>query len=92
MALVEQLYEQRDKVRAIGSELSKLKNENYTEIYNNGDVKYFEEISRQLAMSAASIATFIDHLEADTQISYKKKFATLDRGEDESQLQTDTTN
>jgi len=92
MALIEKLYEVCGEVRATGLKLSKLKNDNYTEVYNNGDVKYFEEISRQLAMSAACIGTFIDHLEADTRTANKPKFATLDRDENESQLQTDTVN
>jgi hypothetical protein len=78
MALIKKLYEARDEVRAISAKLSKLKNDNYSEVYNNGDIKYFEEMGRQLAMSAATIATFIDHLEADTVTANKTKFAILD--------------
>lgn len=79
MALVAKLYEARDEVRAIGLKLQKLKNDNYTEVYNNGDIRYFDEMSRQLAMSAATIGTFIDHLDANAE--QKKKFAALNTAE-----------
>lgn len=60
--MTKKLYEIRDNIRAVNEDVRKLKNDNYSEIYNNGDMRYIEEIRRALSICAATVATFIDHL------------------------------
>ncbi|OGV08687.1 MAG: hypothetical protein A2499_04955 [Stygiobacter sp. RIFOXYC12_FULL_38_8] len=87
----EQLTAIRDEIRALHMKVAKIKQNEYSTIYNNGDVKYFEEIQGHLAMSSAAISTFVEHLDAETES--KKRFATIDKAdENESQLQTDSVN
>lgn len=59
----DKLIEIRNGIRALSDDLRKLKDDNYSELYRDGDLKYFEEIQRSLSISAANVATFIDHLE-----------------------------
>lgn len=60
--MIEKLYKIRNEIRAVNDEVRKLKNDNYSELYHNGDLRFFEEISRSLSICAATVATFIDHL------------------------------
>lgn len=76
MKIVDSMAEVRDEIRALNQKVGKIKQEQYAEIYNNGDVKYFEEIQGHLAMSSAAVSTFVESLENSTE--HKKRFAQLD--------------
>ena len=79
--MVDKLSEIRDEIRALNMKVGKIKQEQYSEIYNNGDVKYFEEIQGHLAMSSAAVATFIESLKGNQE--HKQRFASLNTSEEQ---------
>ena len=70
--MIEEMKKLLEQIRLNNMELSKIKNKNYHELYNNGDLRFVEEITRSLCVSAASVATFVEHLEASSPLSPTK--------------------
>jgi len=60
--MIEEMKKFREQIRTNIAELKAIKDKNYHELYNNGDLRYVEEISRSLYVSAANVATFIEHI------------------------------
>lgn len=87
--MVDEMKKLREHIHANIAELREFKNKNYHELYNNGDLRYIDEITRGFCISSANVATFIDHLES------QRRYATLDLTEqkkDESDSLTNNQN
>lgn len=64
---VNELVKIKEEINGINDKLKKLRDNNYTELYNKMDLRYIEEMRRTLFVSSATVATYIDKLESENR-------------------------
>jgi hypothetical protein len=60
--MINELGKIREEIRTVSKRVSILKNKNYSNLYADDDLRYIEELQRNLTISSAVAGTFIDHL------------------------------